>query len=132
MNILLEIEDIIILIFITGLLLFTWLIINKYYNKIKELENKKEVYSDLNYKLLSNMILSLRSLYITNRIIEANNYLTFIEIYIDDLKNKKTYSKNQIKNILNNVLKLKDLLISLNTFRGYQSKVIESILTKIY
>lgn len=132
MNILLEIEDIIILIFITGLLLFTWLIINKYYNKIKELENKKEVYSDLNYKLLSNMILSLRSLYITNRIIEANNYLTFIEIYIDDLKNKKTYSKNQIKNILNNVLKLKDLLISLNNFRGYQSKVIESILTKIY
>lgn len=132
MNILLEIEDIIILIFITGLLLFTWLIINKYYNKIKELENKKEVYSDLNYKLLSNMILSLRSLYITNRIIEANNYLTFIEIYIDDLKNKKTYSKNQIKNILNNILKLKDLLISLNNFRGYQSKVIESILTKIY
>lgn len=131
MNTLLEIEDIITLTFIISLLLFTWVIINKYYNKVEELENKKEIYSDIDFKLLSNMILSLQSLYITNRIIEANSYLEFIEIYLDNLKNKELLSMTQTKNIKENVLILKQLLISLNNFRGYQSKLIDDIISKL-
>lgn len=131
MNTLLEIEDIITLTFIISLLLFTWVIINKYYNKVEELESKKEIYSDLDFKLLSNMILSLQSLYITNRIIEANSYLEFIEIYLDNLKNKELLSMTQTKNIKENVLILKQLLISLNNFRGYQSKLIDDIISKL-
>lgn len=130
MNIL-EILDIVTAIFITGLLLFTWVIINNCYNKIEELENKKQIYTDMDYKLLTNSILSLQSLYITNRIIEANSYLEFIEIYLDDLKNKEVLSITQTKNIKDNVLILKQLLISLNNFRGYQSNLIDSIISKL-
>jgi predicted component of type VI protein secretion system len=100
--------------------------INKTQN-IEKLNNRKIVYDNVDFNLLRNALLPLNTLYITNRIIEANRYLKFYFEYITIQMKNDRFSEEQIKIISEDIMDLRNLLVSLSLYKDHQFTLINNI-----
>lgn len=93
------------------------------YSKIKP--NKSYEISDLEITMFKNNINCLKSLYISNRDIDANIALKDLVKYYNKLIETDQVSDIESKQLNDKFLELKNLLLSLNNYRGIQAEIIE-------
>lgn len=82
--------------------------------------------SDLEVTMFKNNINCLKSLYISNRDIDANIALKDLIKYYNKLVETEQLTNLNNKQINDKFLELKNLLLSLNNYRGIQAELIEN------
>jgi len=93
---------------------------------------KKEEYriSFIEIDLFKNNINCLKSLYITNRDVDATIGLKLLVEYFNKLKENNQLTNEELESFYEKFLELKNLLLSLNNYRGIKSSIIETILNE--
>jgi hypothetical protein len=86
--------------------------------------------TELEITIFKNNINCLKSLYISNRDVDANMALKYLSEYFYKLNKTNQLSDIDLENLFEKFLELKNLLLSLNNYRGVQNQIIEEILTK--
>ena len=124
-----DLTTIIYVLAIIGILLVL-IIIKKESSYINE-NYKYDKYSDTLYNIINHSINITKYLYISNRNIEANKYLTQIKNSIEVLVEDNYLDFNKKIKIQELILELKNLLLSLNSFKQNESKLINELLTLI-
>jgi hypothetical protein len=109
--------------FIIGYILYY--LINKKLSNITEYK-----VSTIEIDLLKNNINCLKSLYISNRDVDANINLKILVEYYNKLKTHNQLSNEDMNSMHDKFLELKNLLLSLNNYRGIQSSIIEHVLNE--
>lgn len=94
------------------------------YSKFKP--QKQYQISDLEVTMFKNNINCLKSLYISNRDIDANIGLKDLIKYYNKLVETEQLTNIDNKQINDKFLELKNLLLSLNNYRGIQAELIEN------
>jgi hypothetical protein len=116
-------------------IIFILTVVILYFIIIKEMK-----YIEINSKLnkenrLFNFMLAtiqpLKKLYITNNIIEGNKLLKLFLIEIDYLILNNLLIIDEKNKILNNIMDLRNLIISLSLYYGEQRLLIEKIIDKL-
>jgi hypothetical protein len=116
-------------------IIFILTVVILYFIIIKEMK-----YIEINSKLnkdnrLFNFMLAtikpLEKLYITNNIIEGNKLLKLFLIEIDYLILNNLLIIDEKNKILNNIMDLRNLIISLSLYYGEQRLLIEKIIDKL-
>lgn len=119
-------EPILILLLICIIFSLIYYIFMIEVNIQKEKEEVIEYYPEHSFLLLIDSITSIKILFISNRDVDANNFLKNVtKINVSD------FSFVQKKILYDEILNLKRLLISLNRFRSIQSENIEYLLTEL-
>lgn len=92
-------------------------------------KKKSIVCSDFpSFNIIKSYLITLKSLYISSRYVEANNNLKLIVDYINQLNNSGYLSPKENKEIKEEILSIKSSLISLSNYRGKQAEIIEKFL----
>jgi hypothetical protein len=107
------------------ILYILYYLVNKKIFKISEYK-----ISTIEVDLLKNNINCLKLLYIGNRDIDANINLKYLVEYFNKLKDHDQLSDEELKSLYDKFLELKNLLLSLNNYRGNQNSIIEHILNE--
>lgn len=84
--------------------------------------------SDLEITIFKNNINCLKSLYISNRDVDANISLKDLIKYYNKLIENDQLSDIESKQLIDKFFELKNLLLSLNNYRGIQSELIENLI----
>jgi uncharacterized protein (UPF0305 family) len=124
-----DLTTIIYILAIIGILLIL-IIIKKESRYINE-NNRDEKYLDALYNIINHSISITKHLYVCNRNIEANKYLNEIKHSIKVLLEKNYLDFNKKIKLKELILELKNLLLSLNSFKQNESKLINELLTLI-
>jgi hypothetical protein len=104
-------------------LIIIYIILFLIYSKIKP-DNQYKI-SDLEITIFKNNINCLKSLYISNRDVDANIALKDLVKYYNKLIETDQLSDVESKQLNDKFLELKNLLLSLNNYRGMQAEIIE-------
>lgn len=81
--------------------------------------------TELEINIFKNNINCLKSLYISNRDVDANISLKYLSEYFYKLNKSNQLSDIESKELFDKFLELKNLLLSLNNYRGIQAEIIE-------
>jgi hypothetical protein len=94
-------------------------------------ENNDDKYLDPLYDIIAHSIGITKHLYVCNRNIEANKYLIQIKDSIEVLVENNYLDFNKKIKLQGLILELKNLLLSLNSFKQNETKLINELLTLI-
>jgi len=116
-------------------IIFILTVVILYFIIIKEMKSI-EINSKLNkdnrlFNFMLATIQPLKKLYITNNIIEGNKLLKLFLIEIDYLIVNNLLIIDEKNKILNNIIDLRNLIISLSLYYGEQRLLIEKIIDKL-
>jgi hypothetical protein len=116
-------------------IIFILTVVILYFIIIKEMKSI-EINSKLNkdnrlFNFMLATIKPLKKLYITNNIIEGNKLLKLFLIEIDYLIVNNLLIIDEKNKILNNIMDLRNLIISLSLYYGEQRLLIEKIIDKL-
>jgi hypothetical protein len=121
-----DITSIIYVLAIIGILIL--LLILKKESSYPDFNEENKITKNKIYTFTIDSIYILRYLYISNRTIEGNKFLTKIKDNIIYLNEIQYLDFNKRNKLMSEVLELKNLLLSLNAFKINEDKLINEII----
>ncbi len=121
-----DITSIIYVLAIIGILIL--LLILKKESSYPDFNEENKITKNKIYTFTIDSIYILRYLYISNRTIEGNKFLTKIKDNIIYLNEIQYLDLNKRNKLMSEVLELKNLLLSLNAFKINEDKLINEII----